>query len=85
MLFSYTGDKRGRILQAHMTATSFVSRRSKFYDFRPRVDAHLDLFTRYMMGKLQGTTKILDRPEIRTKFAEKVYTVDRLEAAGLIR
>jgi hypothetical protein len=52
MLFSYTGDKCGRILQAHMTATSFVSRRSKFYDFRPGVDAHLDLFTRYMMGKL---------------------------------
>lgn len=85
MLFSYTGDKRGRVLQTYMTATSLVIRRSKFYVFRPRVYAHLDLFTRYMMGHLQGTTQILELPAIRTKFAEKVYTVDRLEAAGIIR
>lgn len=67
-----------------MTATSICYSKEQVYNVRPRVDAHLDLFTRYMMGHLHGTTYILDRPEIRTKVAEKVYTVNRLEAAEII-
>lgn len=85
MLFSYTGHKRGRILQAYMSATSLVIRKSQFFDFSSRVDAHLDLFTRYMMGPLQGKTLILDSPDIKSNFAEKLCTIDRLDTAGIIK
>jgi hypothetical protein len=39
------------------------------YDFSPRVDAHLNLFVRYMMSRLQGKMQVLDRPEIRSSIA----------------
>lgn len=85
MLFSFTGDKRGRILQAHMNESSLFIRASQFYDFSPRVDAHLSLFVRYMMSRLQGTTKICDRPEIRSSITEEPYTIESLEASGDIQ
>lgn len=85
MLFSYTGDKRGRILQAYMSAKSLVIRKSDFFDFSSRVDTHLDTFTRYMMGPLRGETQILDRPDIKSNFAEKNYNIGSLEAAGFIK
>ncbi|QKX55824.1 uncharacterized protein TRUGW13939_02922 [Talaromyces rugulosus] len=87
ILFSFTGDTRGRMLKARMNEKSLVNRESEFYDFSPRVGAHLILFVRYMTSRLQGTTQTLDRPEIRSSIATYIesYTIDHLEASGYIR
>lgn len=71
MVFSFTGDKYGRVLQAHMDCDSLVIRKSKFYDFRSRNDAHLELFLQYMACGLQGETTILDFPTFRSKIAQE--------------
>jgi hypothetical protein len=71
MLFSFTGDKHGKILQAHMDRESLVIRKSHFYDFSARKDGHLQTFLRYMVCDLQGQTKILDLPEIKSKIAQQ--------------
>jgi hypothetical protein len=82
MIFSCTGDTHGRIIQAHMNVDSLVIRKTRFYDFRPRKDDRLDLFLRYMTGQLQGMTRILNRPEIKSSIAAESYTIEHLEASG---
>ena len=66
LLFSYTADKRGRVLQAYMSHTSLVIRATKFYDFIAKQDAHLKLLLQYMVGDLVGSTMTLDPPHFKS-------------------
>ncbi|KUL83148.1 hypothetical protein ZTR_10092 [Talaromyces verruculosus] len=65
LVFSFTGDKQGRILQAYMNYENLVIRASKFYDFSAKKDTHLDLFLRYMIGDLRGSTKTSLLPNLK--------------------
>ncbi|CRG86260.1 hypothetical protein PISL3812_03263 [Talaromyces islandicus] len=80
-VFSFTGDKHGRILQAHMNGESLVIRKAEFYDSHSKIDAHLGLFLRYTMSKLQGKTGILDQPEIKSIMDKESYTIDHLKVS----
>lgn len=80
MLFSFTGDKRGRILQAHLNEKSLVIRKSDFYDFSPSVDSHLNIFLQYMMSELQGETRVVNPPTIKSSICKETYTVQYLKS-----
>ncbi|KAI7972784.1 hypothetical protein EIK77_003930 [Talaromyces pinophilus] len=66
LLYSYTGDKHGRVLQAYMSHRNLVIRTSKFYDFSAKHDAHLKLLLQYMVGDLVGTTMTLETPDLKS-------------------
>lgn len=65
LLYSYTGDKHGRVLQAYMSHKNLVIRTSKFYDFSAKQDAHLKLLLQYMVGDLVGSTMTLESPDLK--------------------
>lgn len=66
LLYSYTGDKHGRVLQAYMNHKNLVIRSSKFYDFSTKHDAHLKLLLQYMVSDLVGTTMTLETPDLKS-------------------
>ncbi|KAF3403236.1 hypothetical protein DPV78_003906 [Talaromyces pinophilus] len=66
LLYSYTGDKHGRVLQAYMSHRNLVIRTSKFYDFSAKHDAHLKLLLQYMVGDLVGPTMTLETPDLKS-------------------
>lgn len=66
LLYSYTGDKHGRVLQGHMSHEHFVIRASKFYDFSAKQDAHLKLLLQHMVGDLVGSTMTLEHPQLKS-------------------
>ena len=66
LLFSYTGDRHGRVLQAYMDHKNLVIRTSKFYDFSAKPDAHLKLLLQYMVGDLVGSTMTLTHPQLES-------------------
>lgn len=59
LAISFTGNRHGRILQAHMDRTGLVIRKSKLYDFSQQRNAHLGLFLRQMTCSLQGPIPIV--------------------------
>lgn len=66
LLYSYTGDKHGRVLQAYMDDKNLVIQTSKFYDFSAKLDAHLKLLLQYMVGDLVGSTMTLTHPQLES-------------------
>lgn len=67
MMFSFTDDRKRRILKAHMDSKSLVIQKSDFYDFSARPDANLAPFLRNMVCDVQGETKILTLPSVKLK------------------
>lgn len=76
LAISFTGNRLGRILQAHMDHHGLVIRKSKFYDFSQQRNAHLGLFLRQMTCGLQGSTLILHEPDIDFDFSVVVSSQD---------
>lgn len=76
MVFSFTGDKKGRILQAHLDSKSLVIKRSNFYDFSARTDAHLAPFLRNMLCCLQGERNQDFKHPHRQFIHSRLYLVD---------
>lgn len=58
MVFSFIGEKKGRILQAHFSYNGLVIRKSKLYDFSTAEKAkpHIELFLQYMASDTVGDT-----------------------------
>lgn len=68
--FSFTCSRQGRILQAHMNDNSLMIRRSRLFAFSGRRDAPFNLLLRHVVGSLQGSTRILNDPQIEYDFSQ---------------
>lgn len=61
MVVSFMRSLQGRILQAHVTSSGIVIKKSKLYDFEKQTDFEqsITLFTRYVAGDRIGDTRQL--------------------------
>lgn len=68
MVFSFTGQRKGRILQAYESKEGLVIRKSKLFDFSTWEEAEksINLFVQFMASDPVGDTKALDHPRQRT-------------------
>ncbi|KAJ9248172.1 hypothetical protein DTO207G8_7613 [Paecilomyces variotii] len=69
MLVSFMGSLKGRILQAHVTDSGLVIKKSKLYDFDKQVDFErsITLFTRHMASDRIGDTRQLTMFDLENK------------------
>ncbi|PCH03262.1 hypothetical protein PENOC_039560 [Penicillium occitanis (nom. inval.)] len=62
MIFTFSNDRRGRILQACYDSERLVIRKSKLYDFttEEKCTESMEIFLQQLTGSLEGPTRILN-------------------------
>ncbi|KUL86625.1 hypothetical protein ZTR_03062 [Talaromyces verruculosus] len=84
MIFTFSNDQRGRIVQACYDSGRLVIRKSKLYDFttEEKCTESMEIFLQQLTGSLVGPTRILDVNTTHPKTPRTIKAAKAAKASG---